>query len=114
MSSFHTLGFKPKSDPQIPKFCICIFLSYPDEEAGQVPLACVVRHPQSSLDEAQVLDFIANRNYNLNMDVYISEEYITQRRIEKKKAAANGSRNSDMGFKESREKNGAAKDSYYA
>ncbi|KAL2491980.1 4-coumarate--CoA ligase-like 9 [Abeliophyllum distichum] len=36
-------------------------IPYPNEEAGQVPLACVVRRPQSSLDEAQVLDFIAKR-----------------------------------------------------
>ncbi|CAA3004861.1 4-coumarate-- ligase-like 9 [Olea europaea subsp. europaea] len=45
----------------IPKFYICIFHSYPDEEAGQVPLACVVRRPQSTLDEALVFDFISKQ-----------------------------------------------------
>lgn len=33
--------------------------SYPDEEAGEVPLALVVRAPYSNLDERQVIDFIA-------------------------------------------------------
>lgn len=36
-------------------------IPYPDEEAGQVPLACVVRRPQSSLDKAQVFDFISKQ-----------------------------------------------------
>ncbi|KAI4348283.1 hypothetical protein L6164_009020 [Bauhinia variegata] len=34
---------------------------YPDEEGGQVPLACVVRQPQSSLGEAEIIDFIARQ-----------------------------------------------------
>ena len=37
------------------------FGRYPDEEAGEVPMACVVRRPQSSLNEAQVMDFIAKQ-----------------------------------------------------
>lgn len=27
---------------------------YPDEEAGQLPMAVVVRHPKSTLEEAEV------------------------------------------------------------
>lgn len=34
-------------------------IPYPDEEAGEVPLALVVRGPHSNLDERQVVDFIA-------------------------------------------------------
>ncbi|KAL4193576.1 hypothetical protein AMTRI_Chr06g177440 [Amborella trichopoda] len=34
---------------------------YPDEEAGQIPMAFVVRKPQSFLSEAQVMDFIAKQ-----------------------------------------------------
>ncbi|KAF8390606.1 hypothetical protein HHK36_025133 [Tetracentron sinense] len=36
-------------------------IPYPDEEAGQVPMAFVVRRPKSTLDEAQVMDFIAKQ-----------------------------------------------------
>ncbi|CAL5371678.1 unnamed protein product [Camellia sinensis] len=34
---------------------------YRDEEVGQVPMAFVVRHPQSNLSEAQVMDFVAKQ-----------------------------------------------------
>jgi len=34
---------------------------YPDNEAGEVPMAFVVRQPQSSLGVAQVIDFVAKQ-----------------------------------------------------
>jgi hypothetical protein len=34
---------------------------YPDEDAGQVPLAFVIRQPQSSMGEAEIIDFVAKR-----------------------------------------------------
>jgi acyl-CoA synthetase (AMP-forming)/AMP-acid ligase II len=34
---------------------------YPDEEAGQIPMAFVVRKPGSNITEAQVIDFIAKQ-----------------------------------------------------
>ncbi|KAL4653176.1 hypothetical protein ACB092_01G284200 [Castanea dentata] len=33
----------------------------PDEEVGQVPIAFVVRQPQSNLDEAETMDFVAKQ-----------------------------------------------------
>lgn len=35
--------------------------SYPDEDAGQIPLAYVVRQPGSNINEAQVMDLIAKQ-----------------------------------------------------
>jgi acyl-coenzyme A synthetase/AMP-(fatty) acid ligase len=40
-------------------------LRYPDEEAGQVPIAFVVRRPGSDLNENQIIDFMSDKvNYN--------------------------------------------------
>ncbi|KAK7316110.1 hypothetical protein VNO77_34836 [Canavalia gladiata] len=36
-------------------------IPYPDEEAGQVPMAFVIRQPQSSLGEAEIIDFVAKQ-----------------------------------------------------
>ncbi|KAF6161393.1 hypothetical protein GIB67_009272 [Kingdonia uniflora] len=47
-----------KSHPEIVDAAV---IPYPNEEAGQVPMAFVVRRPQSCLDEAQVMDFIAKQ-----------------------------------------------------
>ncbi|XP_020246846.1 4-coumarate--CoA ligase-like 9 [Asparagus officinalis] len=35
--------------------------AYPDEEAGQIPMALVVRKPGKDLEEAQVIDYVAKR-----------------------------------------------------
>lgn len=52
-----------------------MYYSYPDEEAGQVPLAFVVRRPHSNLDEGQVVEFIAKQVFSLSpllMDMVLS------------------------------------------
>ncbi|XP_027358439.1 4-coumarate--CoA ligase-like 9 [Abrus precatorius] len=36
-------------------------IPYPDEEAGQVPMAFVVRQPQSSLGQAEIINFVAKQ-----------------------------------------------------
>ncbi|KAK7381006.1 hypothetical protein VNO78_33529 [Psophocarpus tetragonolobus] len=36
-------------------------IPYPDELAGQIPMAFVVRQPQSSLTAAEIMDFVAKR-----------------------------------------------------
>ncbi|OVA17556.1 AMP-dependent synthetase/ligase [Macleaya cordata] len=36
-------------------------IPYPNEEVGEVPMAFVVRRPRSSIDESQVMDFIAKQ-----------------------------------------------------
>ena len=44
-----------------PEISDAAVIPYPDDVAGQVPMAFVVRQPQSSLDEAQVIDFVAKQ-----------------------------------------------------
>ncbi|XVF11566.1 hypothetical protein REPUB_Repub08aG0038800 [Reevesia pubescens] len=44
-----------------PEIADAALIPYPDEEAGQIPMAYVVRNPGSSITEAQVMDFIAKQ-----------------------------------------------------
>ncbi|CAI8612206.1 unnamed protein product [Vicia faba] len=47
-----------QSHPEIKDAAV---VPYPDEDAGQVPLAFVVRQPQSSMGEAEIIDFVAKQ-----------------------------------------------------
>ncbi|KAK8478687.1 hypothetical protein V6N13_040465 [Hibiscus sabdariffa] len=44
-----------------PEIADAAVIPYPDEEAGQIPMAYVVRKPASSITEAQVIDYIAKQ-----------------------------------------------------
>ncbi|XP_075633799.1 4-coumarate--CoA ligase-like 9 isoform X1 [Castanea sativa] len=44
-----------------PEIVDAAVIPYPDEEVGQVPIAFVVRQPQSNLDEAETMDFVAKQ-----------------------------------------------------
>lgn len=47
-----------QSNPDIADAAV---VPYPDEDAGQIPMAYIVRKPGSSITEAQVMDFIAKQ-----------------------------------------------------
>lgn len=42
-------------------------IRYPDEEAGQIPMAFIVRKPESNITAAQVMDFIAKQVCSLSI-----------------------------------------------
>ncbi|XVE56627.1 hypothetical protein DITRI_Ditri04bG0025900 [Diplodiscus trichospermus] len=44
-----------------PEIADAAVIPYPDEEAGQIPMAYVVRNPGSNITEAQVMDYIAKK-----------------------------------------------------
>ncbi|OMP11430.1 AMP-dependent synthetase/ligase [Corchorus capsularis] len=44
-----------------PKIADAAVIPYPDEEAGQIPMAYVVRNSGSSITEAEVMDFVAKQ-----------------------------------------------------
>ncbi|KAJ0972365.1 hypothetical protein J5N97_020324 [Dioscorea zingiberensis] len=44
-----------------PEIVDAAVIPYPNEEAGQVPMAFVVRQPQSTLSEKQIIDFVAKQ-----------------------------------------------------
>ncbi|GMJ14005.1 hypothetical protein like AT5G63380 [Hibiscus trionum] len=44
-----------------PEIADAAVIPYPDEKAGQIPMAYVVRKPGSSITEAQVIDYIAKQ-----------------------------------------------------
>ncbi|TYJ25595.1 hypothetical protein E1A91_A07G060500v1 [Gossypium mustelinum] len=44
-----------------PEIVDAAVIPYPDEEAGQIPMAYVVRNPGSNITQAQVMDFIAKQ-----------------------------------------------------
>ncbi|XP_060186870.1 4-coumarate--CoA ligase-like 9 isoform X2 [Lycium barbarum] len=44
-----------------PEIVDAAVIPYPDEEAGQLPMAFVVRRPQSALDKEHVIDFISKQ-----------------------------------------------------
>jgi hypothetical protein len=41
--------------------CTYVYTRYPDKEAGQYPMAYVVRKTGSNLSETQVMDFVAEQ-----------------------------------------------------
>ncbi|KAB2067937.1 hypothetical protein ES319_A09G262100v1 [Gossypium barbadense] len=44
-----------------PEISDAAIIPYPDEEAGQMPMAYIVRQPGSSMSEAQIMDYIAKQ-----------------------------------------------------
>ncbi|XP_070015451.1 4-coumarate--CoA ligase-like 5 [Nicotiana sylvestris] len=45
----------------IPEIADAAVIPYPDEEAGQIPMAYVVRKPGSTISESQIVDSIAKQ-----------------------------------------------------
>ena len=60
-------------------FCAC---RYPDEEAGEIPMAFVVRKPGGNISGPQVMDYIAKQACFLQIHLFFSasESLISQLR----------------------------------
>ena len=51
---------------------ILLFLDrYPDEEAGEIPMAFVVRQPGSKIYKEQVMDFVAKQVFSTRMIIWV-------------------------------------------
>lgn len=50
--------------------------SYPDEDAGEIPMAYVVKQPKSNLSEKQVMEFVAKqvKRFNIFIRMLIRKE----------------------------------------
>ena len=61
------------------------FNRYPDEEAGEVPMAYIVRRPESTLDEAQVMDYIAKQVIKSCCLLFLKTIFCSQKQEEQEK-----------------------------
>ncbi|KAF9611140.1 hypothetical protein IFM89_027195 [Coptis chinensis] len=62
-----------QSHPEIADVALIL---YPDEEAGQIPMAFVVRKPGSNLSAAQVMEFVAKQACLLKTKRFILNAYL--------------------------------------
>lgn len=46
-------------------FLLCVPFRYPDEEAGELPMAFIVRQPGSNITKEQVMDYVAKQVWSL-------------------------------------------------
>ena len=55
---------------------VCYCDSYPDEDAGQIPMAFVVRKPGSNISASEIIDFVAKQviNYCYQLDKLMEDK----------------------------------------
>lgn len=54
----------------VPNFLYSVIeYSFPDEEAGQIPMACVVRKPGCMVSATQIMDFVAKQACELTRHI---------------------------------------------
>ncbi|KAG6790009.1 hypothetical protein POTOM_006152 [Populus tomentosa] len=54
-----------------PEIADAAVIPYPDEEAGRVPMAFLVKQPQSSINERGIMDFVAKQVFLISMLITI-------------------------------------------